>query len=254
MRFRTVVYFGVLLAACETTPVEETGKPDCTSGPVALSVGGTVNGTLSATDCADRGTGPYDKFTLSLNGSPVRFTVLPSNFPAAVLIEDRSRPTGSQTVAIEQDVSGSANLFLPGGTYSIELGTTSDAKGPYTLAVDSWSDAGCASSAGMTNIVAAGAAVGAAITANDCIAQEYYNDHYEMYMTAGRDYSISLDAPSGMSMSIRRRESATVLATQVANDGKINGFTFRPASTGWHDIGLVAFPQRSTKPYTLRIQ
>ena len=237
-------------------------NPGGTCPSAAISVGQSVNGSLSTSDCRLSDGSYFDSYTFSgTSGQQVSVSMSSSTFDTYLLL---LRPDGT-LLAEDDDGGGSLNSRIPAGGGTITLPATGTYKilanafaanvtGGYTLSLAGAPVVTCAAAA-----ISFGQNVNGALATSDCrMADGSYFDAYSFSGTAGQQIAVSMSS-LGFDTYLFLTGPNGLVVDDDDGGGGLNsrvppgsGFFTLP-STGTYNILANSFSPDVTGPYTLSL-
>ncbi len=225
----------------------------CSSSTTAISVGGSLGGTLASTDCRStvRTTSYYDSFTFAATaGTPYTITMNSTAFDAYLYLLN-----GSTVLAYDDDSNGNNNakiVYTPttSGTLTIHaVSYSANATGAYSVALSAPSS--CSSS---TTVIGAGASLGGTLATSDCrssVRTTSYYDSFTFVATAGARYTITMNS-TAFDAYLYLLNGSTVVAYDDDSNGAANArIVYTAPSSGTLTIHATSYFSSATGAYTV---
>jgi hypothetical protein len=239
--------------------LDDTNSPPCTTS--AISIGQTVNGTLSTTDCRSPARGnTYYTDRYSFSGTAQQQLVISQSSTAFDSYLYLRGPNGDVIVQ-DDDGGGSLNsqiqIGLPStGTYVLEATSYGEnSTGAYSLTLGTRS---CS-----TPTIGLGQTASGSLTTNDCRSpargNTYFVNQYLFSGTAQQRVAIALSSSAFDSYLYLRSPGGQVIAQDDDSGGDLNsriptgGGFFTLPSTGTYVIEVTSFGEFSTGSYALSL-
>jgi hypothetical protein len=247
-----VAALSAVLAACSS---DDGSGLDCDPATtLTLTVGAQLSDAIDRDHCISGGD-PGDLFTLTVaQTSVVRFTATSSAFPPEISITKPGSPASAEDeVAFKAGSPARAVVVLSPGQYLVDIQSSDNAVGAYTLTTEAVGLNACYHANGIPVFLVPGQTLASEIATTDCPAPN--GAHFEIYtlrLRAGRSYTFT--ATTAIDQFNLRFGTAT---TTLAGDGVIttNGsatITHTPSTSGYYLIGFGPIGNRHGA-YTLSV-
>lgn len=240
--------------------LDDTTTPPCVTS--AISIGQTVNGTLSTSDCRSPARGPtYYADRYSFNGTAQQQLVITQSSSAFDSYLYLRGPNG-EVIVQNDDGGGGLNsqiqIGLPStGTYVLEVTSYGEnSTGAYSLLLGTRS---CS-----TPTIGVGQPRSGTLTTSDCRSpargSTYFVNQYLFSGTTQQQVAIALSSSAFDSYLYLRNPGGQVIAQDDDGGGNLNsripagGGLITLPSTGVYVIEVTSFGEESTGSYTLILQ
>lgn len=229
---------------------------NCANGS-RYTIGATVNGSLSSSDCADPGASgraDYYQFTLASAG-PVAITVSSTSGVNPRIINAILTPDGTTTHFRFTGLSGSTVVGgnFPAGTYVIVVAASEDNQtSNYTLT--SSASLPPAFGCGTIGSIAMGSALGGTFAATDCADPDGYApaDYYLFTLAAAGPVTVRLTSSGGIAFVGIGDELDEIYAVDVA-DPSAPGIASATLPAGRYIAIAAASQETQTGSYVIQL-
>ncbi|MEX2281163.1 MAG: pre-peptidase C-terminal domain-containing protein [Gemmatimonadota bacterium] len=232
---------------------------DPCSTVVAHTTGSTVNGTLSIGDCRlDNFLTDLYSFTLP-GPQVVTLNLTTAQFDAYLELRDNN----NNTVAFNDDLSETSTnarlrVIAPSGTYRLLVKpfSPSETGGTYTLnsvAASTINVANC-EEIWLIRPPASSFVLNENITTADCLDSGYYSDLYAIYIRAGQQVTLSMNATFDTYLTLFNSQGIVVAENDDIDDNNRNSrIGFTATSSGAYYLDASSFDVGTTGTYTLMV-
>lgn len=220
--------------------------PACTPGG-ALTLGETLEGTLTGEDCVFDGWTPADSVGLELS-RPTDLAILAKSTDMDPLVVVRDTAGMDVAVAYVQVTQGvaEARVSLPAGSYAVFVASTSwPGTGTYSLTVD---EIVCTD----TGTLALGATVQGSLDSSDCVdGQGRYREAWSLGLDTAASVQLDLSSASFDAFLILQDADGNEIARDDDGGGGTNSRLTASLDAGSYRVVASSFSPGATGDYTL---